>query len=85
MLPLADVLGNLEIIRPGKLSRESCASAFEGTVLLGDSHVGEAPKNLCLSENYSQSWTALSLEVTYNINSICSMADSLAVARLGIQ
>ncbi|KAL5344254.1 hypothetical protein ACLOAV_010758 [Pseudogymnoascus australis] len=85
MPPLPDVLSDPEIMRPGKLPRESCASAFEGTIPLGDGYAGEAPKNLCLSEHHSQSRTALSPEVTYDIDSICGVADSLAVARLGIQ
>lgn len=75
------------------MPRESCASAFEGTALLASnlleedgSHTGsQAPKNLCLSVHHNQSQITSSPEVTYDINSICGVVNSLAVARLGIQ
>lgn len=93
MPPLPDVLSQPGIMKAEELSRESCVSAFEGTApltssLLGEngSHAGsQAPKSLCLSMHHSQSRIAPSPEVTYDIDSICGVANSLAVARLGIQ
>jgi len=93
MPPLPDVLSLPGIMKAEELRRESCASAFEGTApfisgLLEEdgSHAGsQAPKNLCLSVYHGQSQIASSPEVTYDIDSICGVANSLAVARLGIQ
>ncbi|KAF4620107.1 hypothetical protein G7Y89_g14718 [Cudoniella acicularis] len=45
----------------------------------------QAPKNLCLSVHQIQSRITPSPGVTYDIDSICGVANSLAVARLGIQ
>jgi hypothetical protein len=91
--PLPDVLSQLGIMKGEELRRESCVSAFEGTAPLTSglleedgSHAGsQAPKNLCLSVRHSQSRTAPSPEVTYDIDSICGVVNSLAVARLVIQ
>jgi hypothetical protein len=93
MPPLPDVLSQPEVMKAEELPRESCASAFEGTVPLtsgrpeeDSSHAGSlALINLCLSVHHSQSRIAPSPEVTYDIDSICGVASSLAVAKLGIQ
>jgi hypothetical protein len=93
MTPLPDVLSQPGIIKAEELPRESCASAFEGTALLTSGlleedgrHAGiQAPKSLCLSVHHTQSQVAASPEVTYDIDSICGVVSSLAVARLGIQ
>lgn len=90
MPPLPDVLSQPGIMKAQELPTESCASAFEGAALLTsgllEEDVGsQALKNLCLSVHHTQSRIAPSSEVTYDIDSICGVANSLAVARLGIQ
>jgi hypothetical protein len=93
MPPLLDVLSQPRIIKAEELQRESCVSAFEGTTPLtlgllkeDGSHTGsQAPKNLCLSMHHSQSRITPSPEVTYDIDSICGVLNSLAIARLRIQ
>jgi hypothetical protein len=87
--PLPDVLSSSKLMKPADINGLDCRTAFEGSDAPTAPDGAEVrdeylPRNLCLSQCHNASKKNRRAEVTFDIDSTCCFANSLGVARLGI-
>lgn len=87
--PLPDVLSSPKLMKPADINGLDCRMAFEGSDIPAaptgtEPHDEHLPKNLCLSQCHITSKKNRRAKVSFDIDSTCCFANSLAVARLGI-
>jgi hypothetical protein len=76
-------------MKPADVNGLDCRAAFEGSVMPAACEGAETrdehlPKNLCLSQCHATSPKNRRPKVSFDIDSICCFANSLGIARQGI-